>query len=81
MGVMNRLEYETAQKLAFPDMENIPNIATWGKVRYTTSKLCNVLCTYELDRKLKEQGLSTPDSPITVNCYDPSMIPGTGLAR
>ena len=52
-----------------------------GRRRYTTSKLCNVLCTYEMDRRLKEAGMSTPDRPITVNAFDPGLMPGTGLVR
>ncbi|NLP98380.1 alanine-phosphoribitol ligase, partial [Mycobacterium tuberculosis] len=44
--------------------------------RYTTSKLCNVLFTYELDRRLDhgEQG-------VMVNAFDPGLMPGSGLAR
>jgi NAD(P)-dependent dehydrogenase (short-subunit alcohol dehydrogenase family) len=47
-----------------------------GRCRYTTSKLCNVLFTYELDRRLGhgEQG-------VTVNAFDPGLMPGSGLAR
>src|SRR5262249_25008253 len=43
---------------------------------YTTSKLCNVLCTYELVRQLKQRNLA-----ITVNSFDPGLMPGSGLAR
>lgn len=45
-----------------------------GRRRYTTSKLCNVLFTYELDRRSGGQG-------ITFNAFDPGLMPGTGLAR
>ena len=44
--------------------------------RYATSKLCNLLFTYELDRRLREH-----DLPITVNAFDPGLMPGTNLAR
>ena len=54
---------------------------TVGRRRYSTSKLCNVLCTYEMDRRLKGGGTSPPDRPITVNAFDPGAMPGTGLAR
>jgi NAD(P)-dependent dehydrogenase (short-subunit alcohol dehydrogenase family) len=49
--------------------------------RYTTSKLCNLLFTYELDRRLRAAGQQTPLIPITVNAYDPGPVPGTGLIR
>ena len=49
----------------------------WGR-RYSTSKLCSVLCTYEMDRRLKTAGASTPDRPITANAFDPGLMPGTG---
>lgn len=47
-----------------------------GRRRYTTSKLCNVLFAYELDRRLGhgQQG-------ITVNAFDPGLMPSTGLSR
>ena len=72
-----------ARSLAAPDDEEEArhNPGSVGRRRYTTSKLCNVLCTYELDRRLKEDGMSTFDRPITVNAFDPGLMPGTGLAR
>lgn len=45
-----------------------------GRRRYTTSKLCNVLTAYELDRRLG-------GGATTVNAFDPGLMPGTGLAR
>lgn len=45
-----------------------------GRRRYTTSKLCNVLTAYELARRLE-------GTEITVNAFDPGLMPGTGLAR
>jgi NAD(P)-dependent dehydrogenase (short-subunit alcohol dehydrogenase family) len=72
-----------ARSLAAPDDEEEarrrPGFV--GRRRYTTSKLCNVLCTYEMDRRMKEGGMSTPDRPISVNAFDPGAMPGTGLAR
>jgi NAD(P)-dependent dehydrogenase (short-subunit alcohol dehydrogenase family) len=72
-----------ARSLAAPDDEEEarrrPGFV--GRRRYTTSKLCNVLGTYEMDRRLKGRGMSTPDRPITVNAFDPGLMPGTGLAR
>jgi NAD(P)-dependent dehydrogenase (short-subunit alcohol dehydrogenase family) len=72
-----------ARSLAAPDDEEEArhNPGLVGRRRYTTSKLCNVLCAYEMDRRLKEGGRSTLDGPITVNAFDPGLMPGTGLAR
>lgn len=66
--------YTDARSLAFarPDGNEAPSLA--GRRRYTTSKLCNVMTTYELARRLDTPG-------ITVNAFDPGLMPGTGLAR
>jgi len=51
-----------------------------GRRRYTTSKLCNIYCTYELARRLS----ASPDPRLRslgVNAFDPGLMPGTGLAR
>lgn len=45
-----------------------------GRRRYSTSKLLNVFCTYEMARRLAERG-------IDVCAFDPGLVPGTGLAR
>jgi NAD(P)-dependent dehydrogenase (short-subunit alcohol dehydrogenase family) len=47
-----------------------------GRELYTTSKLCNVLFAYELDRRL-ELGARG----ISVNAFNPGLMPGSGLAR
>jgi NAD(P)-dependent dehydrogenase (short-subunit alcohol dehydrogenase family) len=47
-----------------------------GRRRYTTSKLCNVLFSYELDRRL-----GNGSNGVTVNAFDPGLMPGSGLAR
>jgi light-dependent protochlorophyllide reductase len=51
-----------------------------GRRAYSTSKLCNVLCSYELSRLLEKAGESEAGA-ITVNAFDPGLMPGTGLAR
>jgi NAD(P)-dependent dehydrogenase (short-subunit alcohol dehydrogenase family) len=51
--------------------------ATAGRRRYSTSKLCNVMCAYELDRRLRAAGRNG----IGVNAFDPGLMPGTGLGR
>jgi NAD(P)-dependent dehydrogenase (short-subunit alcohol dehydrogenase family) len=47
-----------------------------GGVRYSTSKLCNVLFAYELNRRLAKR-----DSRIISIAFDPGFIPQTGLSR
>jgi NAD(P)-dependent dehydrogenase (short-subunit alcohol dehydrogenase family) len=65
--------YDKAEFLAYPDKSNV---TLSGTERYTTSKLCNIYCTYELDEKIKYIRKN-----ITVNAFNPGMMPGTGLAR
>ncbi len=64
----------------YPDMtERAESPALIGRRRYTTSKLCNLLCTYELVRRLQDEDSST--HPFTVNAFDPGGMPDTGLSR
>ncbi|MGI4730094.1 MAG: SDR family NAD(P)-dependent oxidoreductase, partial [Janthinobacterium lividum] len=70
-----------AEYLGCEELANPENFKTFpedkkGYVRYATSKLCVLLFVYELNQKLKEKG-----SSITVNSFDPGLMPGTGLAR
>lgn len=51
-----------------------------GRRRYTTSKLCNIYCTYEYARRFatsKDLGLQS----LRVNAFDPGLMPATDLAR
>jgi len=74
--------YRGARALANPDDDGgDPGPAAFGRRAYTTSKLCNVMCAYELSRRLEASGLSREGEPITVNAFDPGLMPGTGLAR
>ncbi len=52
-----------------------------GRIAYTTSKLCNILSAYELSRRIQEEGHSTEENPITVNVFNPGLMPGSGLAK
>jgi NAD(P)-dependent dehydrogenase (short-subunit alcohol dehydrogenase family) len=61
--------YTSAADLAHPRAEESAD----GRRRYTTSKLCNLLFTYELNRTLGRG--------VTVNAFDPGLMPGSGLAR
>ena len=76
--------YHGARALAWPERdpeEAREDAVTSGRRRYTTSKLCNILCTYELARRIG--ATVDPGFPpsITVNAFDPGMMPGSGLAR
>lgn len=68
-------EYRTAEDPAHPPTSQV---SVPGRKRYTAAKLCNVLFTYVLARKLAERA---PALRITVNAKDPGLMPGTGLAR
>ncbi|HEY9768718.1 MAG TPA: SDR family NAD(P)-dependent oxidoreductase [Coleofasciculaceae cyanobacterium] len=71
------------QLMAHPEQDSAlksKDIGTIGRIAYTTSKLCNVLCAYELSRLLQQQQISTESNPITVNVFNPGLMPGSGLA-
>ncbi len=78
--------YTNARALAWPEkypdsqvVNESPKDA--GTRRYSTSKLCDLFYAYELSRRLQSEGHSTSEHPITVNAFDPGLMPGTGLAR
>jgi NAD(P)-dependent dehydrogenase (short-subunit alcohol dehydrogenase family) len=52
-----------------------------GRLAYVNSKLCNLWFSYELARRLEAAGLSNAARPITMNAFDPGLVPGSGLAR
>ena len=62
------------------DEDNETDIGNVGRRRYTTSKLCNILCAYELSRRLQKQQLN-----ITVNAFNPGWVKtdmgGSGAPR
>lgn len=66
--------YTDARSLAYPTGNQTANPRVTGQRRYTTSKLCNVLTAYEFARRV-------PANKVTVNAFDPGLMPGTGLAR
>lgn len=80
--------HDPAQKSGLPDavytsgddLANPPEAMTKnsGRQHYTNSKLANMLWTYSLDRHLAEK---RPQRVVTVNAFDPGLMPGTGLAR
>jgi light-dependent protochlorophyllide reductase len=71
-------QLQDAVSLAHPkaDAAVAGSMQKLGQRRYTTSKLCNILCAYEVARRLQASSQS-----ITVNAFDPGLMPGSGLAR
>lgn len=69
-GRMGRATFPGTEKLAHPDKDQELS----GMQRYATSKLCNLLFAYELDRRLRKKEVN-----ITVNAFDPGFTPGTNL--
>ena len=70
-------------KAAITDMATLaaggaPGAPFNGQLAYVHSKLCNVWFTYELDRRIAAAGIA---GTVTVNAYDPGLVPGSGLAR
>jgi NAD(P)-dependent dehydrogenase (short-subunit alcohol dehydrogenase family) len=65
-------QYTSAEELAHP----AAGTSVDGRRRYTTSKLCNLLFAYELDRRLGQGA-----DGVTVTAFDPGLMPGSGLAR
>ncbi|OQU98680.1 hypothetical protein CLAIMM_04428 [Cladophialophora immunda] len=72
---MPNANYTTAEELAHPTGSALK---APGRQHYTTSKLCNILWTYALDRRLRQL---QPGKKWTVVAFDPGLMPGTGLAR
>jgi len=73
-----------------PQIADLDTLATTGGPRpdafsgplaYVNSKLCNLWFTYELGRRLATAGLSTDAHPLSVNAFEPGLVPGSGLAR
>ena len=52
-----------------------------GRLAYVNSKLCNLWFAYELDRRLSVWASASGATRITVNGWEPGLVPGSGLAR
>lgn len=73
-GRFNKPIMASASHLAYPDALGAPRMSQMQ--RYATSKLCNLLMSYELARRLLER-----NSQTTSNALDPGAVPTTGLLR
>ncbi|WP_418278003.1 SDR family NAD(P)-dependent oxidoreductase [Isoptericola jiangsuensis] len=51
-----------------------PRSSNAGRVRYSTSKLACIALAYEIDRRWRDRG-------VRAVCFDPGLMPATGLAR
>ena len=73
-----KAKYRGARALAEPDAEAYASEGPLkaGHRAYSTSKLCNILFAYGLAERLQAAG-----EAVTVNAYDPGLVPATGLAR
>lgn len=70
-------QYTSPNQMAFPQpFDETNNIANIGRYRYTTSKLCNLLCIYELAKRLQNDRKT-----IRVNAFNPGLMLDTQLAR
>jgi light-dependent protochlorophyllide reductase len=52
-----------------------------GRLAYVNSKLCNLWFAYELRRRLEAARLTDEMRPVSVNAFEPGLVPGSGLAR
>lgn len=52
-----------------------------GRLAYVNSKLCNLWFTYELVRRIAAAGLADERRPLSVNAFEPGLVPGSGLGR
>jgi len=52
-----------------------------GRLAYVNSKLCNLWFAYELVRRMETAHLLNDERQLTVNGFDPGLVPGSGLAR
>lgn len=66
-------EFKDAYRLAYPKKGKKASVYELS-LRYSLTKLCNILCTYEMARLLKEKG-----SNITVNAFNPGLMTDTNF--
>ncbi len=66
-------EHTHTKLLAYPE-DTTEKALPVGQKRYATSKLCNIMTVYQLQKHLS-------GTNIHVNAFAPGLVPGTGLAR
>ena len=70
-------QYQLPQQMAFPQQsDRIDDWENVGRCRYSTSKLCNLLCTYELARRLRNCSKT-----VWVNAFNPGLMLDTNIAQ
>ncbi|HET9648212.1 MAG TPA: SDR family NAD(P)-dependent oxidoreductase [Microlunatus sp.] len=67
-------QWTEPRELALATRTGTVTTGTAGRVRYANSKLANIMFTYELARRCEGDA-------ITVNAFDPGLMPETGLDR
>jgi NAD(P)-dependent dehydrogenase (short-subunit alcohol dehydrogenase family) len=70
--------FKPVNELAYPKVDPNSTLQRQTQSFYATSKLCNLLFTYELDRRLKRTGL--PNRAM-VNAMNPGLMLTTNLGR
>ncbi len=70
--------FKPVNELAFPKVDPNSTIQKQAQSFYATSKLCMVLFTYELDRRLKTKQLQ---KRVLVNAINPGLMLTTNLGR
>ena len=85
-GVHDPARFTGMPKVAIEDMESLstnggPAGPFDGRLAYVNSKLCNLWFTYELIRRVESAGLARGERPLSINAFEPGLVPGSGLAR
>jgi NAD(P)-dependent dehydrogenase (short-subunit alcohol dehydrogenase family) len=65
--------YRKVIEMAYPKIDTKKNIERQNQLFYSTSKLCNVLFAYELNRRLNGKTI--------VNAYNPGLMPTTNFGK
>ena len=66
--------FPSAEKVAVGDLDSEASDTQLGHDLYATSKLCNILFTREMAKRM-------PEDQARFIAFDPGLMPGTGLAR